>query len=100
MPDSETFKLILNGGSFGLLAIGVVWVLFWGAPMLKNTLEKITDAHLKAIDTVTEHCREETKEQREWLAAEMDKRDAVLERLAGRLADGPGSGRMPRPGGQ
>ena len=74
MPDFELFKLIMNGGMFGLWAIFVVWCLFYGAPMLKSALEKVSaDSHatiadMSAIhatiaDKLAKECREERREQ-------------------------------------
>lgn len=74
MPDSEAFKLILQGGSFGLLAIGVVWLLFWFAPRLQGTLEKMTADHRATVEAVQAACKEETRLMLDWLARQMNRR--------------------------
>lgn len=82
MPDAEMFKIILNGGSFGLLAIGVVWALFWGAPMLRDTLREISTQHTTAVTTMTTSCTHEAGEIRDWVSEEMKRRDDAILRLA------------------
>ncbi len=42
MPDSETFKLIMNGGLFGLFVLFFVWLLFKAEPNYRATVERIT----------------------------------------------------------
>lgn len=50
MAESETFKVILQGGSFGLLAIAVVWMLYYGAPMIRDTLKSLSASH-ESVET-------------------------------------------------
>lgn len=45
MAESEILKVILQGGSFGLLAIAVVWMLYYGAPMIRDTLKSLSLSH-------------------------------------------------------
>ncbi len=52
MAEAEAVKLVLNGGSFGLMAIFVVWVLFRASPALQSSIEKMNadhDATVKAM---------------------------------------------------
>lgn len=49
MADVELFKLIMNGGSFALMALFVVWILFKASPILKESLEKKDAAHNATI---------------------------------------------------
>lgn len=45
MPESEIFKVIIQLGSFGLLAIAVVWMLYYGAPMIRDTVKGLAESH-------------------------------------------------------
>lgn len=45
MPESEIFKTIIQLGSFGLLAIAVVWMLYYGAPMIRDTIKALGASH-------------------------------------------------------
>jgi hypothetical protein len=84
--DPELFKTLLQGGSFGLLAVAVVWLLFTGAPMIRDANTRMT-ADLKAtVDALVAAFRAELKEQREWLTEELDKRDAALDRMSQAIA--------------
>lgn len=38
MPDIELWKLVFNGGAFGLLVVITIWTLFLGAPMIRDTI--------------------------------------------------------------
>jgi hypothetical protein len=101
MPESEALKVIIQLGSFGLIAIGVVWVLFRGAPMLRDMLkglseaqvaaaEKVAEAHEEAIRILTAACREDSRAMLTWFSEEMKRRDDVSARLAAsieKLAD-------------
>lgn len=82
MPDSELLKLVLQLGSFGLIALAVVWHLFRGAPMLKEALERSAANHQAVVEGVTAAFRQEMREWREWFSRELDRR--------GGLADPPG----------
>ncbi len=66
MPDSEVIKVLIQLGSFGLLAIITVWLLWKGAPMLRDTLVKMEADHSTTIEKLTVDCRNERKEEREW----------------------------------
>lgn len=57
VPDVEVFKIVMNGGMFGLWAVFVVWLLWYGAPMVRDTLkyvadkiDDVADKNEKAID--------------------------------------------------
>lgn len=82
MPDSEVFKVILQGGSFGLLAIFVVWVLFRGAPMLQTMLEKISNDHKSTVAIITKDCSDGQREIRVWVSVELAKLNAAHEKMA------------------
>lgn len=111
MPESEAIKVIIQLGSFGLIAIGVVWMLYRGAPMLRDTLkglsesqvaasEKVAEAHEEAIRILTAACREDTRSMLVWFSEEMKRRDDASNRLAAaveRVADRQsGSGQYPK----
>lgn len=78
MPDSEIFKVVFQGGCFGLLALLVWWALWRGIP-------KALEIHQSTISGITETftkeaagCREERKENAERMDRELAKRDAAL----------------------
>lgn len=50
VPDVEVFKLLLNGGMFGLWAIFIVWLLWYGAPMVRDALKYVADRNDTAVD--------------------------------------------------
>jgi len=62
MPDSEALKLIANGGSFGLLAVIAVWIMFRVVPMLQATLTGIEMKHAEERKAADMRCIEERKE--------------------------------------
>lgn len=62
MPDSEMLKLIVNGGSFGLLAIIAVWIMFRVVPALQATLTAIEVKHAEERKAADIRCVEERKE--------------------------------------
>lgn len=90
--DPEIFKVILNGGSFGLLAIIVVWLLWKGAPAIQDAvirlgedhksvvmslntankcaIEYLAQAHKDAVAALVKDCREERRELVQRLIAE------------------------------
>lgn len=74
MPDSEVFKLILQLGSFGLLAIIVVWLLWKGAPMLTAAIEAKDKVHAEAFECVVEKFDEALERQ-------ATKHDAAVDRV-------------------
>lgn len=51
--DSEIVKIALQGGMFGLWAIFIVWLLFYGAPMLTKTLEKMASDSREVIEKIS-----------------------------------------------
>lgn len=63
MPDSELFKVIMQGGMFGLWLVFVVWALFRGAPMLQQTIEKLIVAFQQEQSAEREQCRLHHTEQ-------------------------------------
>lgn len=54
MPESELLKVILQGGSFGLLAIAVVWMLYYGAPMIRETIKALGESHEAVVMRLTD----------------------------------------------
>lgn len=104
MPDSEIFKLVIQLGSFGLLAIIVAWVLRYGAPMLKQTVEEkdarftaslaaIADAAraertamLAKFDTMLERQEARHEDEKKRRDAALDKMTAQLEHVAETMA--------------
>lgn len=59
MPDSETFKLIVNGGSFALIVLMFVWLLFKGVPDHRAAVVQMTTDLRVAIE------REATAQERQ-----------------------------------
>lgn len=57
MPDSEIFKVVLQGGSFGLLAIIVVGCLRY-APQVLTAINKLGQDHLAAVNSINEANKE------------------------------------------
>lgn len=51
MPESEVFKMAMQGGMFGLWLIFIVWLLYRGAPMLRETMATMSADHKEAIAT-------------------------------------------------
>jgi vacuolar-type H+-ATPase catalytic subunit A/Vma1 len=52
MPESEVFKTAMQGGMFGLWLIFIVWMLWYGAPMLRDTMAKMTADNKEAVSVV------------------------------------------------
>lgn len=53
MPaETEVFKLVIQLGSFGLLAIAVIWMLYYGAPMIRDTVKSLGESHVKAMEAI------------------------------------------------
>lgn len=94
--EAEGLKLISQLGSFGLMAVFVMWVLFRGAPMLKETfadmgakhqsgMDAMAENHKEAVGLLTKDCAEASRELFRWFSAEMEKRDKALEQMASTL---------------
>lgn len=93
MPESEFFKLVLQGGSFGLLVVLFLWAIGWGIPMLRDEIRLSRSQSAEAVGKAVRDCaasvekivmefRDERKEQRQYDREEWDKRDEVIEKLA------------------
>jgi hypothetical protein len=50
--------------------------------MLRDSLRQLSADHKEAVVTLTTACREESKEQRDWMSEEMKKRNTAIEKLA------------------
>ena len=48
------FKIVLQGGSFALTVVFVLWVLFKGEPKYREMIEKIEGKHESAIQRITD----------------------------------------------
>lgn len=81
MPESEVFKMAMQGGMFGLWLIFIVWLLYRGAPMLRETMATMSADHKEAImvaakvaaEMISQHektCREERQQLQTQFAAE------------------------------
>lgn len=81
MADGEVVKLILQGGSFGLMAIIVVWMLFYGAPMLKAAVESKDKNHTDAFERITTKFEAMQVRQDDRHERELTKRDGQMERI-------------------
>ena len=85
MPDSELLKVLIQAGSFGLVALIGVVALFRGIQaamrLHQETVADLVKEHKAAIVSVASELRAEMREQRAWHAAESAKRDGVMEKL-------------------
>lgn len=52
MPDSETFKLIIQGGSFGVLVIIAIWLMFKWSPDNTRMVLKMSQDHRETIEFI------------------------------------------------
>jgi len=57
MPESEIFKVIIQLGSFGLLGIAVVWMLYYGAPMIRDTIRDLGQIHEKSVSRIADEMK-------------------------------------------
>lgn len=57
MPESEIFKVIIQLGSFGLLAVAVVWMLYYGAPMIRDTVRDLGQSHEKSVNRIADEMK-------------------------------------------
>lgn len=73
MPEAEVFKLIINGGCFGLLSIIVIHNLYYSGPQMRAALDKlgeklestvtvIEDKHAEMSIARDKECRDERRE--------------------------------------
>lgn len=76
--DPELLKLVLQGGSFALLAVCFIWLLVWGVPMLRDDRKHTMDTHVKTITALVDGFREEKREQRQHDADEGRKLAEVI----------------------
>lgn len=52
MGDIEIIKLIINGGSFAVLVVIVLWVMFRASPENTATIKSITTDHRNTIESM------------------------------------------------
>lgn len=93
MPETEMFRLILNGGSFALIVFLIIWALFKLEPNLRGmmekkdllnsqTIQKIIDGQTAQVQELVktfsamvqkanDDCREERKDWADAMAKEM-----------------------------
>lgn len=99
--EAEALKLILNGGSFALLAVLTVWTLYRGAPMLekmavtmaaehRRSFERCEAAHEAVVKGLAEECRQERLAMFQAFAAERDKDRDARHKAAGLLQEAIG----------
>ncbi len=81
MPDGDVIKLVIQGGSFALLAIMVVWLLWWGAPMMKEAVEAKDKACTDAFKEIVAKFDASLVRQEERHERQLAKRDIQTERI-------------------
>lgn len=52
MLDGELFKTVVQGGSFAVVVLLVLWALFKGEPQYRALIEKIQDNHTKQVEAI------------------------------------------------
>lgn len=73
MPESEVFKLVMNGGLFGLWVLFLLWLFNRGIPMAKThvetviasnqaSLEKLSTANQNALEKLANDFKQHTQE--------------------------------------
>lgn len=83
MDQLEIVKVIINGGSFALIAVGVVWMLFYGVPAIQKAFTVVEEKHAATIASIeaqhtaslAQHraeCREERREAESRFRAERE----------------------------
>ena len=78
MPDSEIFKVVFQGGCFGLLALLVWWALWRGIPKALEIHEKTVSGITDTFKEEAKECREERKVNSDRMDRELAKRDEAL----------------------
>lgn len=78
MPDAEMVKVVLNGGSFGLLAIIVIWLLFKGGPMFVAAIDKLGEDHKATVSTIVVGQEKQAIENKEAVETLVKEHTAVV----------------------
>lgn len=81
MPESEIFKVIIQLGSFGLLAIAVVWMLYYGAPMIRDTVTALGKSHEAAVAKIAEENKRAAEKHAEALESLGDRHEKAVASL-------------------
>lgn len=55
--DLDLIKVIANGGSFVLVVVMFMWILFRAAPDIKTTMQHKEEMHSKAIQAMSKDAR-------------------------------------------
>ena len=97
MPESELFKMALQGGSFGLLVLGFIWAIGWGIPMIRDESRAARIAHTQTVADLLSEFREETRLQREFNRGEHERRDQAIQNLADAVSRLARRRRPPKP---
>lgn len=61
MPESEIFKMIMNGGMIGVWVYFLYWLLQKGVPLLKEQVEKMILSHQATVKELAADFKENTK---------------------------------------
>jgi hypothetical protein len=78
MPDPETLKLVLSGGSFGLLAVLIIWAVKFGVPTILTMIQKQGETFAAEIANARREYREDLREDRsEFREALMNNTEAI-----------------------
>lgn len=64
LPDSEMFKLIMNGGLFGLFVLFFVWLLFKAEPNYRKTVETIVAESTKDSERQAQAIEKQAEEHK------------------------------------
>lgn len=62
MPESEIFKMAINGGMFGLWIFFLWWLFCRGAPMAKEHVEKVISSNQNALKELAADFKSHTQE--------------------------------------
>ena len=49
MPESEIFKMALQGGMLGLWILVICWVLKYGIPLMKEQIDRLIASHQTTV---------------------------------------------------
>ena len=86
MPDSETLKLIINGGSFALVAVVMLFSLFRGLPAFIKVIKDMGENFRLSIEHLTATHEAEQKATRDEARRDRDSllaaHQAAVERVA------------------
>lgn len=75
MPDSEVFKIILNGGSFAMLILIFCWALFKLEPRIREMMEKKDAEHNATVKLIVEQHRLSMEKMIEKFADSIERKD-------------------------